>query len=245
MPNRIKLVPMTGVKSAYPLAKADKLDVSVLKDGAQCVPELRDALLALRVAVESEGGDLQITDLFRPWAMQAKLREEYEKSVTDPNIKDKAFAAKPGGSFHQAGRAVDISIQALKFKNVAPDLQLDKLWALAKPLGFKPIIRIPDERMSECWHFDFPSSTWEAAYSKLNYSEVAKCAMIDAGCWDPNEKPTKLDAMFVQAQLIRLGFYEIGSVDGVIGSKTLDVLKKMGLDKATMDVIGKTLADRK
>ena len=36
--------------------------------------------------------------------------------------------------------------------------------------------------------------------------------------------------MFCQAQLIRLGFYEIGLVDGVFGSKTINILKKMTLD---------------
>ncbi len=241
MPNRISLVNLTGIKSSYPLTKENKLDVSVFKEGAKCAPDMRDALLSLRVAVESEGGDLQITDLFRPWATQEKLRADYLVSIQDPLIKDKAFAAPPGGSFHQAGRAIDINVKGLNFKNVAKDMWLDKFWELCKPLGFYPIIRIPDEGMSECWHFDFPGTAWEAAYKKLNYTEVAKCAILDAGCWDD---PTRVQAMFVQAQLIRLGFYEIGKVDGIIGSKTKAILAKMQLDKANLDTVGKLLADR-
>lgn len=230
IPKRIELVPAKGLQSSYIGKKTGKrLPVEVLKESSYICPDMFEALVKLDELVRLNKGTLYITDLLRLWTVQAKLHEEYKIAKDDPNIKDKPFAAPPGGSFHQAGRAVDFDTKNLNFEGVAKEEQLDLFWTLCKPLGFKPIINIPDEGMSENWHFDFPGDDWSEAYSKMNYGEVAKCAILDIGGWNPLEDEEKVRKMFIQAQLIRLGYYEIGKVDGIIGSKTQRILEFLGM----------------
>lgn len=232
---RVDLVYLEGIKSSY-IRKDGFLDVKRFGESAKCTADMKASLLELDLAVAQQNGSLHITDLFRDWKVQDELRKKYES-----NPKKRPFAARPGGSFHQAGRAVDIAIQMLNFKDVPKDKWLQKLWDLAKPLGFKPIIRIPDMNASEAWHFDRPGKAWDAAYKALPYDRVAKCAIIECDNWDPNEDKTKLERMFIQTQLIRLGNHEIGDVDGILGTKTMTVLNKMLLASKPLQEVAETL----
>jgi len=197
-----------------------------------------EALKKLDKNVRINGGNLNIIDLFRSWETQAEARKKYNEG------KKRAFVAKPGESFHNAARAVDIKLEMLEFVGVPRDEWLEFLWDLAKPLGFKPIIGIPDMDASEAWHFDFPGKDWEEAYTKLKYREAAKCCILDSGLWNPSENNEKIKKMFVQAQLIRLGYYEIGKVDGVFGAKTKKVLDFLGLNDYSIMLMGESLAKR-
>ena len=236
--SRIKLVPSSGIASSYKKKRKPKerWDISVFKDGANITPDMFSALQELQKQVNLKGGSFFIIDLYRSWEAQQEARKKFETG------KKKAFVAKPGGSFHNAGRAVDISVKELNFPGIPKDEWLATLWQLAKPLGFRPIITIPDLNASEAWHFDFPGVDWAPAYDSVNYTEVAKCCILDVGKWNPDESRTKVKRMFVQAQLIRLGHYEIGKVDGVFGSKTNKVLDTLGVSQFPLDTIATQLA---
>lgn len=235
---RIWLTKASGIKSSYQNKfKTKYWDIEVFKAGAAITPDMFEALKLLNEAVKAADGRLHIIDLFRNWSVQGAARKLYEAGK-------KPFVAKPGGSFHGAGRAVDIKLQLLKFKRTPKHKQLDKLWELAIPLGFKPIIKVPNENAEEAWHFDFPGKDWADAYEKLSYPEIAKCCILDVDEWDPNENEAKVLNMFIQAQLIRLGKYEIGKVDGILGSKTKKVLAFMGLSRLQKKELAKKLCER-
>ena len=52
---------------------------------------------ALRNAIKRRGGELQVSDVFRPWAVQAKAYKEKPKLALNPRV----------GSYHMAGLAFD------------------------------------------------------------------------------------------------------------------------------------------
>jgi hypothetical protein len=246
---RVDLVPVKGLLSSYPRKSRpkEKLPIEALGEAAMVTPDLNSALIELDKAVKQQNGTLYITELFRSWDTQAKAREDYETK------KKKAFVAPPGGSFHQAGRAVDFSVKELNFQNLSEDKWLQKFWDLAKPLGFRPIIRIPDLNMSECWHFDFPGKDWLKLYDladdfehdAITYASVAKCCILDIGKWDPNAGSTSMKNMFIQSQLLRLGQHDIGDVDGILGFKTSRAINSLGFAGMSIDQVATLIASRK
>jgi len=232
MCRRITLIKAFGIKSSYDKKNStEKWDIEVFKDGSFISPDMFEALKILNIKIKSQKGNLYITDLFRSWETQKKARENYLS-------KKGSYVAEPGASFHNAGRAVDISVDELNFEKCKKEDWLKKFWDIALPIGFHPIIEKPDIKVSEAWHFDFPGTDWEKPYKKLSYSEVAKCAILDIGKWDDNvsSKETK-KKMFIQSQLIRLGHYEIGKVDGIIGNKTRKVLSEYVSEGKDLDDI--------
>jgi len=243
-PKRIELAEANGISSIYKrkFRPKERLDISQFNNSGQrgnfICPDMFEALKKLDSVVRMNGGHFYIIDLFRSWAVQAKARQEYKTG------KKRAFVAKPGGSFHNGGRAVDISVKELNFIGMDKDEWLKYFWDLAIPLGFQPIIKIPDLGVSECWHYDYPGTDWQHAYDKVHYTEIAKCATLDVGEWDPSEKKEKVRKMFIQAQLIRLGYYEIGRVDGILGSKTNKVLEFLGVKSMPTTVQAATLLGR-
>lgn len=240
-PIRTILVKASNLESSYTYQKGFKkgkrIDVSKFGEGAYVAPDMLVALEELAESVRKEGGSFYITDLFRSWDTQKKARLEFLSGTR------KDFIAPPGGSFHNAGRAVDFDVKNLNFQGVPRKLWLEKLWQLAIPLGFSPIIKIPDINASESWHLDYPGKDWQKAYNSISYSEVAKCAILDCGKYKERNKET-LKNMFIQSQLIRLGFYEIGSVDGILGEKTKKVLTSLGIDSYSTDEAIKFLKQR-
>ena len=215
---RIELVGIEGVGTSYFTRFTKKrLDVKSFGKSASVCPDFCDALHKLDQEVKSKGGNFYISDLTRDYVAQEKARWEY---ITG---KKKAFVAKPGESFHNAGRAVDIDIESLNFSNIKKLDWIKKLWDLAIPLGFRSVIKEPIFGISECWHLDY-IGVWTDALNVLSYSEVAKCAVLDVGMWNSKEDSAKTIKMFIQSQLIRLKHYEIGEIDGVIGKKTINAL---------------------
>jgi hypothetical protein len=232
MIKRVDLVPASGLLSVYRKKSNPALrwDVSIFKENAYICQDMFDALVQLDQAVTQQKGTLFITDLGRTWQLQDQRRKDFE------NGSKPVYAAIPGGSFHQAGKAVDFSTQELNFQGVDKEKWLKKLWDLAKPLGFRPIIPAPDLRKSECWHFDMPGKDWQKAYADkdlstkdaLDYNLVAKACILDCGLWNPAETEEKVIKMFVHAQLIRLGKYEIGEIDGILGPKCQKAIQELG-----------------
>ena len=208
--------------------RATLTPLSKLKAGI-AVPEVTRALLNLSNAVQAAGGDFRVTELHRDVAVQQMYRARYDNwvkagkpssssSAYNAKTMKTAFVALPGRSFHNAGRAIDVHIGALKFPGVPADKQLDKLWEIAKPLGWSPIIRSADEGASESWHFDYYGEV-AGVLKRLGYEETAKCAAILVG----HSGDCQTFPHTVQALLQRAGF-DIGKIDGAIGPKTLNAL---------------------
>ncbi len=217
MKKRTELEEISGIRSSYKNSEGENLDISKLKNLKYVTKDMSIALHKLKDAVEGEGGSFYISDLFRQWNIQKEAHELWLRR------KRKAFAAPPGYSFHMAGRAVDIDIYNLNF-NIDKSLWLTRLWSLAKPIGFHPIINKPDNKISEAWHFEYPGYDWGVVYGKMKNKEIAKAAVVDAGLWQGVTDPHIQDVMFIQSQLIRLGHTSI-VVDGIAGQETKKILK--------------------
>jgi hypothetical protein len=229
---RTHLVKASNLPSSY-LYQAgwrngQRIDVSKFGEGAMICQDMLDALKKLNQTIIENYGTFYVTDLFRSWKKQKQAREDYLSGLKN------AFVAEPGKSFHNAGRAVDFDVKNLNFVGINKNKWLERFWDLAKPLGFRPIIKIPDINASEAWHLDFPGNDWSDAYDRLSYSEAAKCAILDIGKWGDGSRDKK-QKMFIQSQLIRVGIYEIGKVDGIIGDKTKSALSNLGLNSDNLN----------
>lgn len=203
-----------------PLAKLGKAGVAH--------PEMAPALLALSNAVAAAGGDFRVTECHRDVNVQKAARAKYDAWVKAGKPKPgtpgwnaatmkNAFVAAPGRSGHNAGRSIDVHLDVLKFPGLPADKQLDKLWELAIPLGWKPIIKSADERASEAWHFDYPGEL-SGVMARLGYEQWALCGALLVGHGDLQDFPA-----VTQALLCRAG-YNIGSIDGAIGPKSIAAL---------------------
>lgn len=238
MKKRTTLIQIEGLKSSYndPNNPTQKLDISKLKSMCWSAQDTFVALQKLFLAVENAGGTLFISDLFRSWAVQEAAYQAWVRRER------RAYAAPPGESFHMSGRAVDFDVYNLNFREDKSQW-LRTLWDLAIPLGWHPIIAEPRLETSECWHFEFPGE-WSAAYAKLPNAMVAKCSILDSGNWNDSHDPNLTLNMFIQAQLIRLGYLNV-IPDGYIGPVTSGVLKSLGLDGMTTSAQADALILRK
>lgn len=153
---------------------------------AWATPRMAQAIYKLRSIVIGLGARLELSDLYRTPAQQAAAskrylaaRKEWEAMGSPPGRKPK-FSPPAGGSLHQAGEAMDVNLQALGTLAGGDVTQiLDRFWPLAAEVGFRPIIREPEERKLEAWHFDFWDADREDLYKRVGYKAMAKEA-IDA-----------------------------------------------------------------
>lgn len=213
IPKRTELVKCTGMISSYRDKKGNRLPIEKLGIGSLIHPEMFEALKKLEELINEDGGSLFITDLFRDYKLQKYLREKYEKGI------QKAFASKPGESFHGGGCAIDLDVQNLNFPKVLKKDWIKHLWYLAIPLGFRPVIE-KAEFISECWHLDYIPSYLKDNKTIFKYVDAARCVNLDCGNWDTEEQSqNKIYNLFIQSQLMRLDF-NIGSIDGIVGNKT-------------------------
>jgi hypothetical protein len=191
-------------------------------------PDMAHALLNLSNAVAAASGDLRITECHRDVAVQKAARAKYDNwvkagkpaassSAFDAKTMKAAFVAQPGRSGHNAGRSIDVHLGMLKFPGLPADKQLDKLWEIAIPLGWAPIIKTADEGASEAWHFDFVGDL-KGVKDRLGYEQWALCGAILVGHGDL----TSYEAT-VQALLSRAG-HNLGNIDGIAGPKTINAL---------------------
>ena len=200
-------------------------------------PEVADPLLKLSVEVSKAGGDFRVTECHRNFQTQYDARQKYDNWVNAGKPKPgsslwnaatmkNSFVALPGRSGHNAGRSIDIHVGMLNFP-VPSNKQLDRFWEIAKPLGWTPVIGIPDEGASESWHFDY----WGELQPFLNragYEQAALCGAILVGHGGFAGYEAEL-----QALLCRAG-YSIGKIDGVIGGLTIAAVSKfLGCDEAS------------
>lgn len=191
------------------------------------VPVAAHALLALSNGIVDAGGTALWNQVHRSHDDQAGFYKIYQNGG--------APAQKPGMSGHQGGISVDNSTVSLAFPAPA-DQQIDKLWGIAIPLGWRPVIDRPDETKNERWHLDFWAE-WEPVRARRGYTEAAICTVLDLGPDGQSDKAWGLagaTARAVQAQLHRAG-YDVGAIDGVIGKRTTEALVKCGAGATCRD----------
>jgi len=215
-----------------PLSKLGKIGVAH--------PGAALQLKALHDAVLAAGGDFRVTECHRDFATQKAARDKYDAWVRagkpkpgsaqfDARMMKAAFVAAPGRSMHNAGRAIDIHVGMLNFPAIAKDKQLDKMWEIARPLGWEPVIRSADEGASEAWHFDWWGDL-SGVLRRLGYEQAALCGAILVGHGDLSNYDAK-----VQALLVRAG-YDIGKIDGVAGRNTRLALN-LALKRSDADAV--------
>ena len=231
IPKRVSLVPVVGI----PFTSAKNVNETYVAF------DMLDPLKLLATKISDAHGIFKLNSIFRSWDKQQELRTKYE-NYEKLSVEEKKkvpfvpLAAFPGGSFHMAGRAIDVSIKDLNFKGVNQSDWLKKFWDLSAPLGFRPIIATPDASISEAWHFDY-CGVWDKIRTKYSYNLAAKCAIIDIGNWNPKEDVNKIKNMFIQVQLLRLGYDIGGDIDGILGIKSTQALSKERLEKLSLDNI--------
>lgn len=190
---------------------------------AKAAPDMAKALDDLSDKIEAKGGKVILSDLFRSYDMQFQAHLDFvQKRKT-------AYSPPPGGSLHEAGRAFDIDLAALK-------MPLKDFWTVAATCGLTPIIAQPTAGADESWHFECRGSHgliydyYKAGKGKnfdKPYKAMAASAILAAG--------VKVDAFgagqneaYVQSGLIRLG-QTLGNMDGVFGGQTRTALANVGL----------------
>lgn len=188
----------------------------------KCVAEVALATKKLHDACTAAGADFRVTEMHRDVGVQALARAKYDRWVAagkptgaayNSKTMKNAFVAPPGRSGHNAGRSIDFDTGKIAFPGVASNLQLDEMWEIAKPLGWKPVIKEAKEGSSESWHLDYPGELW-GVMNRLGYEQWAICGALLVGHGDMDD----FDAV-VQACLCRAG-YEIGKIDGAPGKLT-------------------------
>ncbi len=205
---------------------------------AVCTPDTHAAILAVSQDLVALGYGLRLSDLFRSYDMQKQANADYVSG------RKTAYSPPPGGSMHEAGRAMDIDLSSI-------GVSLAKFWEVAKARGFTPIIDKPDSSRSESWHFDCRGShgaiydyvhSGKAGASIAPYTQMAQSAILAINV--RVDTLPALDVAYVQSGLIRLGF-DPGRIDGVAGDRTKGALKDAGIDPdAAADGISTQLHSR-
>jgi len=197
---------------------------------AHCTPDMKVAIQTVAAELRNRDGHLYLSDLFRSYDMQLQSHLDYV------NGKKSAYSPPPGGSMHEAGRALDLDLDALR-------ISLADFWPIAKAAGLTPIVAKPISSLKESWHFDCRGShdlvySYYASDKGTNmkpYQAMAASAILSIGVkvdrFGPNQQ-----AAAIQSALIRLG-HELGNIDGSLGTKSQKALADEGIpfsDQATM-----------
>jgi hypothetical protein len=231
----VKLVPVdSSIASSYNKSggtggpRSNLISLAKLGKAGVAHPEMAPALKSLSDAVAAAGGDFRVTECHRDVSVQRTAREKYDNWVNagkpavgsskwNAATMKNAFVALSGRSGHNAGRSIDVHLSELKFPGVPANKQLDKLWEIAIPLGWSPVIKLADESAKESWHFDFWGEL-KGVLDRLGYEQAALCGALLVGHGDLQSFPA-----VTQALLCRAGF-DIGKIDGAIGPKSIAAL---------------------
>lgn len=197
--------------------------VPLPKRMARCTLDVKATILGIAKELKAAGGTLYLSDLFRSYDMQLQAHMDYTSG------KKKAFSPAPGGSMHEAGRAFDFDLNAMK-------IPLAKFWEIAARNGATPIIAEPKTSTSEAWHFDCRGShqlvyDYYKAGKGNNFKSPAKAmaasAIVAVGL-KVDFFEERQDEAYVQSALIRLG-YDIGNLDARLGQKSFSALERAGI----------------
>jgi hypothetical protein len=190
---------------------------------AKCTPDTAVAIQGVVDDLRALGHDLRLSDLFRSYEMQRRANLDYVEG------RKTAFSPPPGGSMHEAGRAMDIDLTSV-------GVSLEEFWGIARGRGFFPIIDAPIASRSESWHFDCRGSH-EAVYKYVHegkagasippYTQMARSGILAIGVQVDGLPDQTVGTL--QAALIRLGF-DPGRIDGVMGDRTLAAMRDAAID---------------
>ena len=190
---------------------------------ALATPDMKAALFHIGEEVGRRQGRFVLSDLYRSYDMQLQAHLDFKSG------KKSAFSPAPGGSMHEAGRAFDVDLKALK-------MPLADFWALCKPLGVVPIIEAPNAGASESWHFECRGShqrVYDYYRERLGKNfrspaaAMAASAIVSTGVRVDAFGDNILGAQ-IQSAAIRLG-QVIGNLDGDVGPKTRLALEQLGV----------------
>src|SRR5581483_9097577 len=190
---------------------------------AKCTPDTARAIQAVVDDLHGLGYDLRLSDLFRSYDVQRHANLDYVEG------RKKAYSPPPGGSMHEAGRAMDVDLSSM-------GVPLSQFWDIAKAHGFFPIIDKPITTRSESWHFDcrgshaavyFYVQQGNAGASIAPYKQMAQSAILAIGV--QVDGLPNMDVGYLQSGLIRLEL-DPGRIDGVMGERTLAAVRDAGLD---------------
>ncbi len=205
---------------------------------AKCTPDTRAGILAIAADVRAKGHELRLSDLFRSYDMQKQSHEDWRQG------KKKAYSPPPGGSMHEAGRAIDIDLASV-------GMALATFWKVARAHGFEPIIQSPNPGQSEAWHFDRRGShhavyeyvvSGKAGRGVSAYAQMSVSSILQSGI--PVDSVKDQDVARLQSGLIRLGF-DAGCIDGVLGETTMKAIEQAGCTRANaMDWVTAQLRQR-
>lgn len=190
---------------------------------ARATPDMKAALMHIGEQVAQRGGRFVLSDLYRSYDMQLQAHLDYKSG------KKKAFSPAPGGSMHEAGRAFDVDLEALR-------MPLAEFWEICRPHGVVPIIPQPTSGASESWHFECRGSHqrvydyYKERLGKNFRSPAAAMAASAIVCTGVRVDAFGDDGTGAQIQsaLIRLGAI-IGNLDGDVGPKTRAALEQLGV----------------
>jgi hypothetical protein len=189
---------------------------------AKATPDTERALSALVGDLRGLGNELRLSDLFRSYDMQKAAHDDYVSG------RKKAYSPAPGGSLHEAGRAMDIDLDSI-------GMPLARFWDVARGRGFVPIIDTPVAGRSESWHFECRGShavvyeyvrSGRAGAHISAYEQTARSAILAIGERVDQIPDQRVGA--IQAALIRLGF-DPGRIDGVEGDRTRSAVLAAGI----------------
>jgi LAS superfamily LD-carboxypeptidase LdcB len=194
------------------------------------------SLNELTVKATEAGMDIQLNSGFRSWQSQEYLYQRYinwlnagkpawDSAQFDSKTMQVEAAGRPGYGTHQSGRAIDIRLSKLKESGHL----LGDFWDLAAEYGWRPFytIKNPDWDVSEAWHFDFYGE-WDRVFLKTSYVDMMKACTADVALLAPSYVKNIVE-IAKQAQLARAG-EEFGSLDGIIGPKTIAAAKNHNID---------------
>ena len=190
---------------------------------AKCTPDTATALQGVVEDLQGLGHNLRLSDLFRSYEMQRQANLDYVEG------RKTAYSPPPGGSMHEAGRAMDIDLESM-------GVSLAEFWDIARARGFFPIIDQPISGRSESWHFDCRGSH-QAVYEYVQqgragasiapYKQMAHSAILAIGVQVDGLPDQEVAVM--QSGLIRLEL-DPGRIDGVRGQRTLAAIRDASLD---------------
>ena len=181
--------------------------VSLPRRMALCTPDFKAAILNIEEDVRAAGAKLRLSDLFRSYEMQLKAHMDYKTG------RKRAYSPPPGASFHEAGRAMDISLGDLRPLGTN---FLEVFWGIAGKYGVVPIISEPNPRKSEAWHFECRGE-FQKVREIEGYKQAVRAAILDVGIDIRSIEDD--EAAWVQGQILALGI-DIGPIDGIVGRKT-------------------------
>ncbi len=133
----------------------------------------------------------------------------------------------PYSSMRNTGREVYARIES---PSLDSEVSTHILWSIMVPMGFTPWDRYPvPTSTSHIFHFfggwwDIGDSLQGEGRGEHSWPSMCVASQLEVGAWEGNRTTERS----IQAHLHRLGI-RCGPIDGIVGDRTLDAIKSLGL----------------